>query len=81
MKGMVPPDPSIHGVSEPRFAVVYVPKRSRKRFSGGCVEIMETEQAAREAAQPDANRYAAVVLGPSKSSEGQTLFYLIDWLD
>jgi hypothetical protein len=31
-------------------------------------------------AVPDRNRHAAVVAGPSKSSEGQYLYYLIRWL-
>lgn len=79
MKGMVPPDP-VTDVSRERFAVVYVPRRSRKRFPAGCVTLFESREQALEAAQPAEHRYAARVLGPSKSSEGQILFYLLDWL-
>jgi len=80
MRGMVPPDPETD-VSGVRYAVVYVPRRSRKRFPAGCVELHETDAAARASADPAAKRYAARVIGPSKSSEGQYLYYLHEWLD
>lgn len=80
MKGMVPPDKGSK-VSQHRYAVVYVPRRNRKRFSAGAVEIYEDEDQARINAQPKNSRYAAIVHGPSKSSEGQLLYYLIEWLD
>lgn len=79
MRGMVPPDPETR-VSEQRYAVVYVPRRSRNRFSASCVEVCESREAALERAQPEKSRYAASVIGPSKSSEGQFLYYLVDWL-
>jgi len=79
MRGYVPPDPETK-VSVECFAVVYVPRRSRKRFSIGCVEVMETEAAALEGADESNNRYPAKVIGPSKSSEGQYLYYLVSWL-
>ena len=80
MKGMVPPDKGSK-VSQQRYAVVYVPRRNRKRFSAGAVEICTDEAQAINTADPDRHRYAAVVHGPSKSSEGQLLYYLIEWLD
>lgn len=79
MKGMVPPDPETD-VSQILYAVVYVPRRSRKRFSAGAVTVMEDQQAAIEAANPDKKYYAARVVGPSKSSEGQMIYYLVEWL-
>ena len=79
MRGFVPPDP-LTSVSIERYAVVYVPRRSRKRFSIGCVEVVETEEAALVLQNEAKNQYAAKVLGPSKSSEGQYLYYLIEWL-
>jgi hypothetical protein len=66
-------------VVKEQCAVVYAPKK-KKRLSANCVEIVTTEEAARAAADPDHNRYAAVVAGPSKSSEGQYLYYLVRWL-
>ena len=68
------------GVVRQQFAVVYAPKK-KKRLSANCVEVMESEQAAREASSPERNRYAAVVAGPSTSSESQQLYYLVRWLD
>jgi hypothetical protein len=79
LKGMVPPDPQT-GVSQVRFAVIFTPRPSRKRYPAGCVEIFETEAAAIEAADPDNKRHAARVVGPSKSSEGQYIYYLVEWL-
>jgi hypothetical protein len=64
-----------------QFAVVYAPRRSRERFSEGAVQIMASEQAARAAACPEEKRFAARVVGPSRSSEGLRLYYLERWLD
>jgi hypothetical protein len=41
---------------------------------------MHDADAAITAAAPDQLRYAARVVGPSKSSEGQYLYYVLDWL-
>lgn len=89
MRGLVPPDPE-GGVSEIRFAVVYSPKHSKenqkkskrnnKRFSANCVEIKASEEEALANVDEKSNRYAAKVLGPSKSSEGQFIYYLVEWL-
>ena len=79
MKGMVPPDKGSR-ISQQRYAVIYVPGRSRNRFSAGAVEVFENEEVACEHADTAGKRYAAVVHGPSKSSEGQSLYYLIEWL-
>ena len=76
---MVPTDPQT-GVSQVRFAVIFTPRPRRKRYPAGCVEIFETEAAAIEAADPDSKRHAARVVGPSKSSEGQYIYYLVEWL-
>ena len=80
MKGMVPPDRGSK-VSQQRYAVIYMPRKNRRRFSAGAVEIYNTEVEARDHAQPKNHYYAAVVHGPSKSSEGQLLYYLIEWLE
>lgn len=76
---MVPPDPQTK-VSLPRYAVVYVPKRNRKRFPANCVEILETKEKALETASSTDKKFAAIVVGPSKSSEGQFIYYLAEWL-
>ena len=89
MQGYVPPDLS-GGVSDLQYAVVYEPKRSKKskretkrkdkRFSANCVEIKASKEEALAHANEDQKRYAAKLLGPSKSSEGQFIYYLVEWL-
>ncbi len=79
MRGFVPPDPQ-EGVSKIQFAVVYAPRAKRHRFSANCVEIVASEQLAIEGSNPSNDLRPAKVLGPSKSSEGQFIYYLIEWL-
>ena len=79
MRGYVPLDPQTN-VSQEHFAVVYSNRPTRKRFPAGCVEIMDSAERAVEQANEDANRHAARVIGPSKSSEGQYIYYLMEWL-
>lgn len=79
LRGLVPPDPSTK-VSQQRYAVVYVPKRNRKRFAANCVQIVDSYDEAITQADPDKKYYAASVIGPSKSSEGQYIYYLAEWL-
>ena len=76
----IPIDPDSDVVDE-HFAIIYAPRRARDRFPENCVDIVESEQHAREAANPDKKRYAAKVVGPSRSSEGFRLYYLEQWLD
>lgn len=79
LRGIVPPDPET-GVSQERFAVIFTPRKNRKRFPAGCVEIFPTREQALAAADPDNRHHAARVVGPSKSSEGQFIYYLLAWL-
>jgi hypothetical protein len=79
MKGFVPPDP-MGGVSKVQFAVVYAPRAKRHRFSANCVQLYNSETEAVSRACIEENKYPAKVLGPSKSSEGLFVFYLIEWL-
>lgn len=80
MRGMVPPDPET-SVSEEQYAVVYVPRRNRKRFSANCVTVFPDAESAIASSRPDENHLPAKVVGPSKSSEGQYIFYLLHWLE
>lgn len=79
MRGMVPHDPET-GVSEEQYAVVYVPRRNRKRFSANCVTVYPDADSTIAASKPEENIFPAKVVGPSKSSEGQYIFYLLHWL-
>lgn len=62
------------------YAVVYAPKRTRGRFAENCVFIVDSEVDALEEASEEKKLFAAKVVGPSKSSEGQRIYYLDDWL-
>ena len=79
MRGFVPPDPQ-SGVSKVQYAVVYAPRRKRTRFTAGCVTPVASREEALAAAEPARKLYAVQVLGPSKSSEGQYVYYLVEWL-
>lgn len=68
------------GVNE-CYAVIYAPGRNRKRFPENCVQVKDTEQAARDAADAAKNLFPARVIGPSRSSEGFRLYYLRAWLE
>ena len=79
MRGFVPPDPETD-VSRVQYAVVYAPRRKRTRFTAGCVTPVASREAALQEAEPERQRYPVTVLGPSKSSEGQSVYYLVEWL-
>ncbi len=64
-----------------RYAVIYTPGRNRKRFPENCVHVHPSADAARAAADPERGLFPALVVGPSRSSEGFRLFYLRAWLD
>ncbi len=68
-------------VIEEQFAVVYAPRRSRDRFPENSVQIVESAEAALQLCDPAQRRFAARVLGPSRSSEGLRLYYLVCWLE
>ncbi|MEW5893528.1 MAG: hypothetical protein AB1697_10335 [Pseudomonadota bacterium] len=64
------------------YCVIYAPKLgNRKRFPEGVVTVHASEASARAAARPEAGYHAAIATGPSRSSEGFRLFYLVRWLD
>ncbi len=63
-----------------RYAVIYTKRKSRKRFPQGCLMVKDSESAAIDAADETRNLFAATVYGPSTSSEGMQIFYLVNWL-
>lgn len=70
------------GLVNTGYVVIYAPKgRSRKRFPEGTVMPHDSEAEARAAARPEQGYFAAVASGPSRSSEGFRLYYLVRWLD
>ena len=64
-----------------RFVLIRTPRKNRVRFPAGCVTEVQNEQAARQAADPTRNLHPALVYGPSASSEGQRIYYLVRWLE
>lgn len=70
-------DPNI----KQEFALVYTPnKQKRGRFPDNCVQIVTSRERALHEARPEENLHPALVCGPSRSSEGFMLFYLVQWL-
>ncbi len=80
MRGFVPPDPE-GGVSTIQYAVVRDASGRRKRLPAACVTPCADATEAVAAAARETGARAAEVLGPSKSSEGQYLYYLVRWLE
>lgn len=80
MRGFVPPDPQT-SVSEERFAVIYTPRKGRTRFPAANTTVVATADEALAMANAEDKIYPARVIGPSKSSEGVSIFYLMHWLD
>ena len=82
MQGLVPPDSSGQGISQPVYATVYMPKfkPSRNRFPAACIQLCIDANEVRHLAAEQAKRFAAVVLGSSKSSEEPLIYYLLEWL-
>ena len=73
-------DPESKVVNE-CYALIYAPRRGRDRFPENCVTVVDSEAAALSNADPAKNLYPARVIGPSRSSEGLRLYYLVCWLD
>jgi len=63
------------------YAIIDTPSMKRKRFPENCVTVMASEKESRAGADPTNNILSAVVFGPSRSSEGFRLFYLVRWLE
>jgi len=55
--------------------------RRRARFPAGCVTPVADEASALARADVLRNLHAAIVYGPSPSSEGLQVYYLVRWLD
>lgn len=79
MKGGIYLDEEAPLVRE-HFAVVVAHQEKRKRFAETAVELAASAEAALALADPAAGRRAACVMGPSRSSEGVRLYYLVRWL-
>lgn len=72
-------DPESKSLAE-CFALIHAPSKRRARFPEGCVTIVESEDVALARRDRAKKLEPAVVYGPSSSSEGQRLYYLVRWL-
>jgi len=64
-----------------QYALVYTPRQGkRQRFPSNCVYVQTDEATALAAEDKKKHLHAAQVCGPSRSSEGFMLYYLIKWL-
>ena len=80
MKGGLTLDPQAGHLVSRHWAIVHARRGSRKRFAENCVEPMPSAEAALAHADPAHDRHAAELMGPSRSSEGVRLYYLVRWL-
>ena len=69
------------GITHECYALITKPSLTRKRFPEGVVTVVGSEEEARAGANSAENIVPAIVIGPSRSSEGFNLFYLIRWLN
>lgn len=65
---------------KPCYALVYAPGYKRERVPEHCVRLMENRSAALAGADTQQNLFPALVIGPSRSSEGLRVFYVTQWL-
>lgn len=59
-------------------ALIRSANQTRKRYPEGVVEVVASEGAALERATE--RLHPAIVIGPSRSSEGFRIYYLVRWL-
>lgn len=72
-------DPESTSLAE-RYALIKTKRTDRARYPEGCVTPVADEAEARAGVDPDRNLVAALVYGPSSSSESQRVYYLVRWL-
>jgi len=65
---------------ERQYALVFTPNQKRSRFAENCVQIVDSMEQAIAGADPANRLHPALVFGPSRSSEGLRLYYLVEWL-
>ena len=83
MKGGVYLDDEAPNLVQQHVALVQASptiRGKRKRFPENCVEPVASAEEAMRRADPAHNLHAAEVMGPSRSSEGFNLYYLVRWL-
>ena len=80
MKGGIYLDAEAPHLVQQQFALVQAVRGKRQRFPENVVEVVASEAEALQRQDPAQNLHAAEVMGPSRSSEGFRLYYLVRWL-
>jgi len=80
MKGGVYLDAEVPHLVRQHFALVRAIRGRRQRFPENVVEVVASAEEALQRQAPADHLHAAEVVGPSRSSEGFRLFYLVRWL-
>ncbi len=83
MKGGVYLDAEAPQLVQQTFALVQAApsiRAKRKRFPENVVEVVTSAEEALSRENPAQDLHAAEVMGPSRSSEGFRLYYLVRWL-
>ncbi len=65
-------------VAQEVFALVRIPRVKRERVPATAVEVVDDLQSALQGADHEQHLYAAKVVGPARSSEGVSLYYIVD---
>lgn len=84
MKGGLYLDEEAPALVQQQFALVRAvgtARTKRKRFPENVVELVDSAEAALARQNPADDVHAAAVMGPSRSSEGYRLYYLVRWLN
>jgi hypothetical protein len=55
-------------------------RQNRKRFPESCVTPVSSQEEALDRSDASGNLFAAVVYGPSVSSESQRIYHLVRWI-
>ncbi|MCX8086571.1 MAG: hypothetical protein N3C63_06645 [Rhodocyclaceae bacterium] len=80
MKGGLYLDAEAPGLVRQTYALVRAERGKRKRFPENVVEPVATAEEALAREDAAHKLFAAEVMGPSRSSEGFRLYYLVRWL-
>lgn len=80
MKGGVYLDAEAPHLVRQCYALVRGKRGRRERFPESVVEVVASAEEALARENPAENLFAAEVVGPSRSSEGFRLYYLVRWL-
>ncbi len=62
------------------YGLVKTPRKNRKRFSASIITVVDDKEQAIKHTDIENHLHPAVLAGPSRSTEGVMLYYLVEWL-